>query len=57
MKKKKPGRPKLENGHKARLPSVRITQEQLANYRAAASKKGLTFADWIRQELDKSSRA
>jgi maleate cis-trans isomerase len=56
MEKKKPGRPKVDNGHSARLPSVRVTQEQLARYQAAAERAGRTFADWIRAVLDRAAR-
>ena len=52
--KKKPGRPKRNNGHSARLPSVRITKDELAAYKRAAQHEGKTFADWVRAALKRA---
>jgi hypothetical protein len=49
--KKKRGRPVIENGNKARLPSVRITHEELAAYTKAAEDAGKSFAQWVRDAL------
>lgn len=49
--KKKPGRPKIGDGHYARLPSVRISREDLAAYTEAAQQQGKTFAQWVRDAL------
>jgi hypothetical protein len=56
MKKKKPGRPRLENGHSARLPSIRVTKAQQRAYREAAEAAGVGFGEWVRRVLDKASR-
>jgi len=49
--KKTRGRPKVENGNKAWLPSVRITSDELAEYSQAAEKQGKTFSQWVRDAL------
>jgi hypothetical protein len=55
-KKRKPGRPKIDNGHSARLPSVRLSREQLDSYQRAAAKAGQSFADWLRRVLDRAAK-
>jgi uncharacterized protein (DUF1778 family) len=52
--KKKPGRPALGNGHSARLPSVRITKDELEAYKRAAQHEGKTIADWVRSALKRA---
>ena len=56
MKKKKAGRPRVENGHSARLPGVRITKDQQRAYREAAEAAGVGFGEWVRRVLDKAAR-
>jgi len=52
--KKKPGRPPRTNGHSARLPSVRISKDELAEYKQAAEREGVAFGAWVRSVLNRA---
>lgn len=57
-KPKKRGRPKgyrAENPASERL-TVRVTDEQLDDYRAAADTSGTSLSDWVRSTLDRAAR-
>tara|TARA_R100001480_G_scaffold6492_1_gene13751 strand:+ start:561 stop:758 length:198 start_codon:yes stop_codon:yes gene_type:complete len=52
------GRPK---GYRAENPAserliVRVTEDQLDSYRAAADTAGTSLSDWVRSTLDKAAR-
>ena len=56
--KKKRGRPKgsiSENTANKTLPRVRVTEDHLKAYKAAAERSGLTFSAWVRKNLDKAA--
>jgi len=56
MLKKKRGRPPLDNPANTKLPTVRLEEEQLAQYRTAALKKDETLSAWVRRHLDRASK-
>ncbi len=56
MRKRKPGRPKSENPATKKLPMVRVTPDQLENYKEAAEIEGLAFSAWVRTVLDKAAK-
>ena len=56
MEKRTRGRPRLENGKKERLPSIRVTKEQLKAYQAAAKAAGVGIGEWVRRALDRASK-
>jgi len=54
-KEKKPlGRPKLDNPASKSLAGVRITPDQLTNYKRKAKKANQKFSEWVRAVLDKA---
>ena len=50
------GRPKIDNPASEKLPMIRVTKEQLDNYKNAAEEKQLSFSEWVRKALDKASK-
>ncbi len=48
------GRPKSGNPRDERV-YLRATPDELARWRSAAKKRGLTFSAWLRQVLDRSA--
>lgn len=55
IEKKRPrGRPPAKVKASARLPVVQVTNEQLSAYRAAAEAAGVTFSQWVRDNLDQA---
>ena len=55
-KKRKPGRPKTDNPASEKLPMIRVTPEQLDNYKAAAEHEELPFSVWVREKLDRAAK-
>ena len=56
---KKRGRPsgyRAENPMDKPLPKVMATRGQLAAYKAAAEREGVTFSAWVRDTLDKEAQ-
>lgn len=49
------GRPKSEDPSSKKLPMVRVTEDQLNNYRKSSKREGKTFSGWVRDCLDKAS--
>jgi hypothetical protein len=47
------GRPKLTNPANERLPHIRVTKEQLDNYRSAATEYGKSLSGWVKDTLDR----
>lgn len=56
MEKKKRGRPPVTNPANERLPSVRVTPEQLQSYSDAAGARKLSLAGWIKHHLDRAAK-
>lgn len=54
---KKMGRPKLDNSRDKALPLVRITEQELADFKQAASLAGVPFAEWVRSVLHAAVRS
>ena len=55
-KKAKRGRPSVENGATERLPSVRVTSDQLTAYKQAAELEAMPVASWVKSQLDAASK-
>lgn len=53
-KKRPRGRPPAKVKASARLPVVQVTNEQLSAYRATAEAKGVSFSQWVRDNLDQA---
>jgi len=52
-KPKKAGRPKLPKGHaKGRVLAMRLTDEEIKNFTAAAKAKKQTVSEWMRSTLN-----
>jgi len=59
-KKRARGRPKgykAENPQDKTLPKVRVTNDQLENYKASSEREGMTFSAWVRNVLDAASQS
>lgn len=57
--KKKPGRPagyRAKNPASERLPSIRVTPEQLDSYKAKADTEEKSLSGWIKTTLDKAAK-
>lgn len=54
---KKMGRPKLDNSRDKTLPLVRINEQELAEFKQAASLAGVPFAEWVRSTLNAAVRS
>ncbi len=55
---RKVGRPvgyRAENPSNKMLP-VKVTEDQLTTYKAAAEKRGSSFSAWVRDTLDKAAK-
>ena len=55
-KKKRMGRPPLENPASAILPHIRVRPEELEGYRAAAGKKEMKLSAWVRSVLGRAAK-
>jgi len=55
-KKKSRGRPLSDNPASERLPVVRITPDQLENYKEAAEQEEMAFSSWVRDKLDRAAK-
>lgn len=53
---KKMGRPKLDNSRDKGLPLVRINEQELADFKQAASLAGVPFAEWVRSVLHAAAK-
>jgi len=56
---KQRGRPKgskISNPASKTLSNVRVTEDQLEAYKAAAKHSGMTFSAWVRQHLDNATK-
>ena len=49
------GRPRSPTARRRTLGSVRVTDEQVRRYEAAARERGRTRADWVRETLDRAA--
>lgn len=56
MEKKQRGRPPIKNPASERLPSVRVTPDQLKAYIGAAKSTGKPLAAWVKESLDKCAK-
>jgi len=55
MKKKKPGRPKMENPAGERV-FIRVRSDQLAAWTAAAGRAGRSLSAWLKQIADRAAK-
>ena len=53
--KRPPGRPPLDEGEEKRL-EIRLSEARKEAYKAAAARRGLKLAAWIRAVLDRASK-
>ena len=53
---RKPGRPKSDNPATEKLPMIRVTPDQLENYKAAAEHEEKAFSAWVRDKLDRAAK-
>ncbi len=53
---KKRGRPRADNPM-VRMPEMMVKPEQLSAYKEAAKKSKLSFSAWVREWLDKGTKA
>jgi hypothetical protein len=54
-KKRPRGRPPLKNPATKSLAGVRVTQEQVDSYHAAADREDKPMSAWVRDTLDKAA--
>lgn len=54
--KKRPGPPSLGDAALNRVLSIKISNEQLAAWSAAAEKAGVTIGEWIRRACERLVR-
>jgi hypothetical protein len=54
-KKKRRGRPPIDNPATSRLPVVQVTPDQLVKFRAAAENNEQSFSQWVRDSLEKAA--
>ncbi len=56
-KKQKPkmGRPKSANPANKQMPRIRVTVDQLNNYREASKRAGKTLSAWAKDLMDRAS--
>jgi predicted HicB family RNase H-like nuclease len=52
---KRPGRPPLDEGEEERY-EIRLSKARKEAYNAAAARRGLKLAAWIRAVLDRASK-
>ena len=53
---KRMGRPPIENPASKTLPRIRVTPDQLENYKEAAEHEEMAFSAWVRDKLDKAAK-
>lgn len=53
--KRPPGRPRIGEGEEERL-EIRLSEARKEAYSAAATRRGLKLAAWVRAVLDRASR-
>ena len=56
MKEKRLGRPPTENPATKVIPPIRVHQEELDEYKAAAKRKNLTLSAWVRKVLGRAAK-
>jgi hypothetical protein len=58
LKPRKVGRPKLPKGHaKGRVLGLRLTDEEIRNFTAAAKARKQTVSEWVRRTLNAAMEA
>jgi len=53
--KRPPGRPRIGEGEEERL-EIRVSEARKEAYTAAAARRGLKLAAWVRAVLDRASK-